>query len=68
MYFWLSSIFSETVGAFGTIAKYIAGINDTTEYVDYQDYVDYGEVHHSHYVPQYQRAYQEFQDYYSDFR
>ena len=40
------------MGAFGTIAKYIAGINETeAEYPDYQDYVDYGEVHHTHYVP-----------------
>ena len=72
---------TETVGAFGTIAKYIAGINETGEEVpDY--YVDYGEVHdpvyytkhqhdhhHHHHLPEYQDyQYPDYQDFqYRDF-
>ena len=55
---------SETVGAFGTIAKYIAGINDTARdwETEYEDFVDYGEVHDTHYIAsQYQRAYTDYQ-------
>ena len=62
---------SETVGAFGTIAKYIAGINDTARdwETEYEDFVDYGEVHDTHYIAsQYQRAYTDYQDYqYQDY-
>ena len=62
---------SETVGAFGTIAKYIAGINDTARdwEAEYEDFVDYGEVHDTHYIAsQYQRAYTDYQDYqYQDY-
>ena len=56
-----SADYSETVGAFGTIAKYIAGINDTD--VEYEDYIDYAEVHHTHYVPQFQTSYGDYQYY-----
>ena len=66
---------SETVGAFGTIAKFIAGINETgEEFPDY--YVDYGEVHdpvyytkqhqhgHGHgHQHQHQHQHQDYQDY-----
>ena len=58
---YLFSYYSETVGAFGTIAKYIAGINDTE--VEYPDYVDYAEVHDPHYLPQYQTTYGDYQYY-----
>ena len=75
---------SETVGAFGTIAKFIAGINETgEEFPDY--YVDYGEVHDPvYYTKQYEhqhqhqhqpdlhdyQEYQEYQEYpeYQDFQ
>jgi len=48
---------SETVGAFGTIAKFITGVNETSEYDDYADYVDYAEYHDP--------VYMRHQDYYS---
>ena len=74
----ISECFSETVGAFGTIAKYIAGINDTIDYFDeYPDYTDYAEVHEAIYHPKHDhdhhhhhhhedRAYEDYQyqDYY----
>ena len=68
-------LLSETVGAFGTIAKYIAGINDTEEFTDYPEYVDYGAVHHTHYVTPHdphqhghERGYQEYPDYYHQYQ
>lgn len=72
----ITSHYSETVGAFGTIAKFIAGINETgEEFPDY--YIDYGEVHdpvyytkqgsdphhhHHHHHEEFQ-DYQDYQDY-----
>ena len=73
---------TETVGAFGTIAKFIAGINETgEEFPDY--YVDYGEVHdpvyytkqhqhehhHDHHHQHHQQDYQDYQyQEYQDFQ
>ena len=58
---------SETVGAMGTIAKFIVGINDTSDQLegrDYTEYVDYSEVHDPHYLPDYQHDYyQQYPDY-----
>ena len=54
----------ETVGAMGTIARYITGANSTEEEEDDYEYIDYSQYHRSSY--DYDGYYDHYHDHYSE--